>query len=91
MGLVPKGEDGTILFKTVDFVDTWKAMEACVRQGLVRSIGISNFNSQQISRLMSHCSIKPVTNQVCASVKIEFSDENEESGFVIFRSKSMPT
>ncbi|XP_057364886.1 aldo-keto reductase family 1 member B1-like [Daphnia carinata] len=64
MGLVPKGEDGKILFKTVDFVDTWKSMEACVRQGLVRSIGISNFNSQQISRLMSHCSIKPVTNQI---------------------------
>ena len=65
MGLMPKGDDGLILCKNVDFVDTWRAMEACVRIGLVRSIGISNFNSQQISRLMKSCTIKPVTNQVC--------------------------
>ena len=64
MGLIPKDKDGKIIFKNVDFVETWKAMEDCVRQGLVRSIGISNFNSQQISRLMKHCTIKPVTNQV---------------------------
>lgn len=39
-------------------------MEDCVRQGLVRSIGVSNFNSQQIKRLMDNCTIKPVNNQV---------------------------
>lgn len=39
-------------------------MEACVSQGLVRSIGVSNFNSQQLRRLMDHCTIRPVTNQV---------------------------
>ena len=67
MGLMPKDKDGNLIFKNVDFVDTWKAMENCVRQGLVRSIGISNFNSQQINRLMKHCTIKPVTNQVLTS------------------------
>lgn len=39
-------------------------MEACVTKGLVRSIGVSNFNSEQIIRLMEVCAIKPVTNQV---------------------------
>lgn len=64
MGLIPKDKDGNLIFKNVDFVNTWKALENCVSQGLVRSIGISNFNSQQINRLMKHCTIKPVTNQV---------------------------
>lgn len=39
-------------------------MEDCVQQGLVKSIGISNFNSKQIARLLEHCKIKPATNQV---------------------------
>ena len=48
----------------VDYLDTWKVLEACVAKGLVRSIGVSNFNSQQMTRLMGACTIKPVTNQV---------------------------
>lgn len=39
-------------------------MEKLVESGLVRSIGVSNFNSEQIDRLLAHCKIKPVTNQV---------------------------
>lgn len=48
----------------VDFVDTWRAMEALVEKGLVRSIGVSNFNSEQLGRLLSASTIKPVMNQV---------------------------
>lgn len=40
-------------------------MEECKRQGLARSIGVSNFNSEQITRLLSSAKIKPVNNQVC--------------------------
>ena len=39
-------------------------MEDLVKKGLVKNIGISNFNSQQIERLLSNCTIKPVTNQI---------------------------
>lgn len=39
-------------------------MEKLVQLGLVRSIGVSNFNSQQLQRVLDNCSIKPVTNQV---------------------------
>ena len=39
-------------------------MEECVKLGLTRSIGISNFNSQQITRLLEHAKIKPVMNQI---------------------------
>lgn len=48
----------------VDYIDTWKAMEKLVDLGLVKSIGVSNFNSQQIDRLLANCRIKPVHNQV---------------------------
>lgn len=39
-------------------------MEKLPELGLVKSIGISNFNSKQIDRLLANCRIKPVTNQV---------------------------
>lgn len=50
--------------EAVDFVDTWKAMEELQRKGLTRSIGISNFNIEQIERLLKSAEIVPVTNQV---------------------------
>ncbi|CAB3222424.1 unnamed protein product [Arctia plantaginis] len=62
--LFPSDESGKILFSDVDYVDTWKAMEKLVDEGLVKSIGISNFNSKQIVRLLEHATIKPVTNQI---------------------------
>lgn len=45
-------------------------MEKLVDQGLVKSIGISNFNSQQINRVLSIARIKPVVNQVECSPNI---------------------
>ena len=39
-------------------------MEKLVKSGLVRSIGVANFNSEQIDRILKNCEIKPVTNQV---------------------------
>ena len=45
-------------------MDTWKAMEKLVKSGLVKSIGVSNFNSEQLDRVLANCEIKPVTNQV---------------------------
>lgn len=62
--LFPKTAEGTLAFNEVDYVDTYKAMEKLIDTGLVRSIGVSNFNSEQIDRLLANCTIKPVTNQV---------------------------
>lgn len=39
-------------------------MEKLVESGRVRSIGISNFNSQQVDRIYKNSKIKPVINQV---------------------------
>jgi len=65
MGLTPEDENGKVMYSPADYVETYKAMEECVKLGLTKSIGVSNFNSQQISRLLATCTIKPVTNQVC--------------------------
>ncbi|XP_056632153.1 aldo-keto reductase family 1 member B1-like [Diorhabda sublineata] len=47
-----------------DYVKTWKGMEECVKLGLTKSIGISNFNSQQVLRVLDNCDITPVINQI---------------------------
>lgn len=39
-------------------------MEECVELRLAKSIGVSNFNSEQIDRILKTAKIKPVTNQV---------------------------
>jgi len=62
--LLPKDSEGKLVFSDVDYLDTYKAMEKLVDIGLVRSIGVSNFNSEQLTRILDNCRIKPVTNQV---------------------------
>lgn len=52
------------IFSDVDYLETWHGMEDCLTQGLTKSIGVSNFNSEQITRLLNNCKIKPVNNQI---------------------------
>ncbi|KAI8520199.1 hypothetical protein Bbelb_034560 [Branchiostoma belcheri] len=52
------------IFDDVDYVETWKAMESLADEGLAKSIGVSNFNIQQLERLLQNCRIKPAVNQV---------------------------
>ena len=66
--LLPVDEKGNILTNDVDYVDTWKAMEECVELGLTKSIGLSNFNSAQIQRVLDVATIRPVVNQVNTTV-----------------------
>lgn len=44
--------------------DTWKVMEEFVREGKIRSIGVSNFNRHHLEDLFSYAEIKPVINQI---------------------------
>ena len=47
--------------------------------GLVRSIGVSNFNSEQIQRICDNCRIKPAVNQVQCGER-ERDEETELDG-----------
>ncbi|MBN2299569.1 MAG: aldo/keto reductase [Acholeplasmataceae bacterium] len=41
----------------------WRILETFVFQGLIKSIGVSNFNIDQLAYLIKHARIKPVLNQ----------------------------
>lgn len=43
---------------------TWADMENCVRKGLCRAIGVSNFNVQLLLDLLSYAEIKPAVNEI---------------------------
>ena len=62
--MLPVNEKGEVLTSDIDYLETWRGMEECSRLGLARNIGISNFNSEQIKRLLTAATIKPVNNQV---------------------------
>ena len=46
------------------YVDSWRAMISLREKGLVRSIGVSNFTADMLTRLIDETSVVPVVNQV---------------------------
>ncbi len=46
------------------YLDTWRAFEKVLADGLVRNIGVSNFQPAHLNRLMANSEIKPAINQV---------------------------
>jgi aldehyde reductase len=59
----PRDEEGKPLTTDTDYLETWKGMEDLLDTGLVRSIGISNFNQKQVQRLLDNCRVKPAMLQ----------------------------
>ncbi|KAM4039936.1 aldo-keto reductase family 1 member C3-like [Anomaloglossus baeobatrachus] len=62
----PTDENGKLIYHNTDIRETWKALEECKDAGLVRSIGVSNFNKRQIELILNNPDLKykPVCNQV---------------------------
>ena len=46
------------------YLETWKAFEKVLASGLVRNIGVSNFQPAHLERLMANSEVKPTINQV---------------------------
>ncbi len=40
----------------------WPVLEGCVKKGLIKGLGISNFNCQATLELLTYAEIKPVVN-----------------------------
>ncbi|KAG9469225.1 hypothetical protein GDO78_021015 [Eleutherodactylus coqui] len=64
--LVPVDENGKYLYDNTDLRDTWEALERCKDAGLVKSIGVSNFNRRQLEWILNKPGLKykPVCDQV---------------------------
>ncbi len=45
-------------------IDTWKTMEECVQDGLVKHIGVCNFNIKRLVQLKNEATIPPAMNQI---------------------------
>lgn len=84
--LVPKDENGDVMYADIDYVDTWKALEECVEGGQVKSIGLSNFNIEQITRVCDSAKIQPSNLQVELNAYLsnkKLADWCEEKGIVV--------
>lgn len=60
----PKDQEGKMIYTDIDYLETYRAMEAFVKAGKIKSIGISNFNIEQIQNVLDNCEIKPTNNQI---------------------------
>lgn len=56
-----------------DYVETWQAMTDVLNQGLTKSIGVSNFNIQQLERLKSEGGVTPSVLQVEINLNLQQS------------------
>lgn len=60
----PDSAEGFIPIKEMPVHRTWQAMEVAVDKGLVRHIGVSNFNVLKLKKLKQTARIQPEMNQV---------------------------
>lgn len=58
----------------VPIEETWRALEALVKKGKVRSIGISNFNREKTEEILRFAEIKPAVNQIEAHPYLQQPD-----------------
>lgn len=57
-------KDDKLRYEDVPILETWKAMEALVKKGKVKSIGISNFTGALIEDLLRGAEIPPAVLQI---------------------------
>ena len=51
---MPRDSGGKVMFSGVSLQETWDAMQKLVDIGLARSIGLSNFNSRQVQKILDN-------------------------------------
>lgn len=46
------------------YCEAWRAMERLYREGVIRVIGVSNFQECHLKRVFERCEIRPMTNEI---------------------------
>jgi len=54
----------TIDSNEIDYMEPWKELEQLQKEGLIRSIGVSNFNIEQVDRVLRESEVKPSVVQI---------------------------
>lgn len=62
--LEPVDKDGKAITESISIRETWQAMEQLVVDGLVKSIGVANFDVVMLVDLLTYARIKPAVNQI---------------------------
>lgn len=62
--LEPLDQNGQVITEKVSIQETWEAMENLVKKGLVKSIGVANFNTIMLVDLLTYAKIIPAMNQI---------------------------
>lgn len=60
----PTGPEDMVPLADCPISSTWKQMEAAVKKGLVRHIGVSNFSVKKVKELLADSEIQPEVNQI---------------------------
>lgn len=61
---MPTSDDDWLSLEEVPLWETYSEMEKLYEQGLCKAIGVSNFNKEHLSKLISKTQIMPAVNQV---------------------------
>ncbi|KAF2717554.1 Aldo/keto reductase [Polychaeton citri CBS 116435] len=62
--MFPKDSHGKVITGDSDYVETYKAMEACYRKGKAKAIGVSNFSRAELERLVRETTVTPAVHQI---------------------------
>lgn len=60
----PSADEPKMAFAKVPLFETWQAMESLVDEGLIKEIGVCNYNSALLQDLMNYASKKPYALQI---------------------------
>ncbi|XP_045782260.1 uncharacterized protein LOC123878927 [Maniola jurtina] len=67
----PIGQFANKSYDVTDYLETWRGMMEAKQLGLAKSIGLSNFNQQQIQRILDNGLEKPAALQVELNLNLQ--------------------
>lgn len=83
---MPDGSPNPIWSIRMEYLATWRTLEGMVGAGKVRSIGVSNFSTDQLEHLRTSAKVMPAVNQVELHPYLQQQDMMsycEEKGIIV--------